>query len=252
MAQIRKNNSKAKLAAGEVVTALASADDPELIDFLGPAGFDAVWIEAEHGPVDHAQMGNLTRACDLWGMNSIVRVGWAEPNIIYRALDRGAQGVCVPHVNTRQEAELIVDSAKYVPVGHRGMSPNRQGYAVGDYLERANDETMIVVLIEDIKAVQNLDEILTVDHIDVFHVASSDLAQSMGLLGQQDSPQVRKIVDETVARILAAGRTAGTTVTAQTVGPYIDAGVRFFYYSIYHALMAAATGFLDTVKAAKR
>ena len=117
---LRVNHAKAKLAAGGVVTALGGVNDPDTADFLGQTDIDAIWIEAEHGGFDFSDIGDMTRACDLWGKTPLVRVGRAEANTIYRTLDRGAQGVVVPHVETRAQAELVVDSAKFAPIGHRG------------------------------------------------------------------------------------------------------------------------------------
>ena len=155
------------------------------IDALGPSNFDGVWLEGEHGPLDYADIGNLGRACDLWGMTSLARVRKAmdqvDENTIYRTLDRGVQGIIVPHVNTRAEAEMVVAASKFkndeFPMGRRGMFLSRQGFGVSDYYMKANHETMAVILIEDIIAVNNLPDILKVDHIDVFHVAFADLAQ---------------------------------------------------------------------------
>ena len=116
-------------------------------------------------------------------------------------------GICVPHVNTKAEAQNVVDGAKFAPIGHRGMFTSRQGYGVDDYFDVANSQTLVIVLIEDIVAVNNLDEILTVDNIDVFFVAPSDLATSMGLIGNLTHPDVQGTIDSALARIQAAGRT---------------------------------------------
>src|SRR5439155_1103601 len=96
---------KQKLAAGKIATILAGTNDPDLIDQLGPLDVDGIWLEGEHGGVDYADLGNLTRACDLWGMTSVVRVMDNDYSTIYRTLDRGAQGIVVPHVNNRAQAE---------------------------------------------------------------------------------------------------------------------------------------------------
>jgi len=173
---------KQKLAAGEQVYVVSGLNNADSIDQFGPVGFDGVWLEGEHGPVDFADIEDLTRACDLWGMTSIMRVNQNEQAIIYRAFDRGVQGVVVPHVNTREEAENVVAGGKFAPIGQRGLFRSRQSYGVADYLQKANDHTFLMVLIEDIVAVENLDEILEVDHIDVFFVAPSDLAASTRLL----------------------------------------------------------------------
>ena len=157
---IRSNRVKEKLAAGQVATILSGTNDPDLIDQFGTVGADGIWLEGEHGGVDYADLGNLTRACDLWGMTSIVRVMNNDYAIIYRTLDRGAQGIVVPHVNTRAEAEAVVEAGKFAPLGKRGMFTSRQGFGVGDYFKTANDQSLLIVLIEDIAAVRNLDAIL--------------------------------------------------------------------------------------------
>ena len=93
-------------------------------------------------------------------MTSIVRVNENRYGPIYRVLDLGAQGVCVPHVDTRDQAKAVADASKFYPVGKRGMTTSRQGYGASDFYERANDECLAIILIEDILAVNNLDEIL--------------------------------------------------------------------------------------------
>ena len=252
MSEIRTNNTKAKLKAGGTVIALGGVDSPEMVDLLGPSPVDAFWFEAEHGPVDYSHIGDLSRACDLWGKTSIVRVGWNEENIIYRTLDRGAQGIVVPHMKSRAIADEVVAAAKFAPVGRRGMWTSRQGYGVGDYLQRANDETMIVVLIEDYDALPHLDEILAVDQIDVFLVAQSDFSQSMGHIGNPGHPEARAAILETLSRIVDAGKVAGTNVTTESVGEYVELGVRFFYTNVSEWLASGAARFSDAIDGARK
>ena len=247
---IRPNRIKQKLAAGEsayVVGGLRHGDD---IDKFGPVGFDGGWLEGEHGPVDFADISDLTRACDLWGLTSIVRVYLNEQAVIYRSLDRGAQGIAVPHVNTKAEAENVVQGGKFAPIGQRGLFVSRQGYGVEDYLEVANDQTLLMVLIEDIVAVQNLDEILSVDHIDVFFVAPSDLAASMGLIGQTSHPEVQKTIDGALERIISAGRVAGHLTSTNTVEKYAEMGVRVLFTIADGWIDAGAKEFRSRAEAA--
>jgi 4-hydroxy-2-oxoheptanedioate aldolase len=248
---IRPNRVKQKLAAGDIACVVSGFTHPDDIDSFGPNGFDGIWLEGEHGAVDAAELGNLTRACDMWGMTSIVRINLNEQGLIYRTLDRGAQGIVVPHVNTKEEAQNVVDGGKFAPIGYRGMFTSRQGYGVDDYFDVANDETLMIVLIEDIVAIRNLDEILAVDHIDVFFVAPSDLATSMGHIGDLQNPEVQNTIDDALARIQAAGRTAGTLATNQTVTKYAAAGVRFFLTSIGAWLAAGASEFISRAEGAK-
>jgi 4-hydroxy-2-oxoheptanedioate aldolase len=99
---------------------------------------------------------------------------------------------------------------------------------VSNYFQKANDETLVVVLIEEVEAVQNLAEILTVDNIDVFFVAPSDLAQTMGYTGQPDHPEVRSVIEGAIRQIVAAGRTAGSLVSDDNLDHYHGLGARFF------------------------
>lgn len=252
MAKLRENRAKHKLQRGEVVTVISGYNSPDVIDYLGQFGFDAVWIETEHGPIDYADIPDMTRACDLWGMTSIVRVNQNVPGIIYRTFDVGAQGIVVPHVNTAQEARAVVEAGKFAPVGSRGMYGSRQSYGVSDYFARANDETLLVVLIEDIVAVRNLPEILKVDHIDVFFVAPSDLAQSMGLIGQLDHPEVVATIDKAIAQIVGAGRAAGALVNEATVEDAIKKGVRFIMTGWPAWVASGARSYLKKVASVSR
>ena len=120
MTELRVNKVKQSLAESKVVTVPMGPMSPELIEHFGPLGFDALWLEGEHGPVDFDNIPDLTRACDLWGMTPIVRVYQNEPAVIYRTLDLGAMGVCVPHINTKPEAEAVVQASKFAPMGMRG------------------------------------------------------------------------------------------------------------------------------------
>ena len=222
---------KRRLHEGKTVCVLSGHHNTDMIDFLGQFGPDGIWIETEHGPVTWEQIGDMTRACDLWNVASIVRVSANEPWLITRTLDRGASGIVIPHVSTKAEAEKVVESAKFGPIGLRGMFGSRRSYGVSDYFQKANEETLVTVLVEEMEAIHNLAEMLTVDNIDVFFVAPSDLAQTMGYTGQPDHPEVRKVIDQAIAQIAASGRTAGALVTDESFDHYVEVGARFLMMS---------------------
>jgi 4-hydroxy-2-oxoheptanedioate aldolase len=108
------------------------------------------------------------------------------------------------------------------------MYGGRQSYGVTNYFQRANEETLVVVLLEEIEAIHNLANMLTVEQIDVFFVAPSDLAQTMGHIGHHTHPEVQATIDRALAQIVAAGKIAGTLVDDNNVERYLAAGVRFF------------------------
>ena len=112
------------------------------------------------------------------------------------------------------------------------MATSRQGYGVNDYFLKANDESLLIVLIEDIIAVENLDEILKVDHIDVFFVAPNDLASTMGYIGRSTDKVVQNVIDETLLNISKSGRISGALVTNQNVEHYKSLGVKFLATNI--------------------
>ena len=227
MVELRKNKAKQTLNEGGIATIAMGNMSGDIIEFLGPLGFDGMWIEAEHGPFDFQDIPNLTRACDLWGLTSVVRLHLNLQGLIYRTLDLGAQAIVVPHVNTAAEAQNVVDGGKFHPIGKRGMATSRQGIGVDNYYPKANDETMLIVLIEDIVAIENIDEIVKVDGIDVFFIANGDLSQSMGLLGQYRHPDVLAAADRGYEAILGAGRHAGALVSDDNLDYYLERNIRF-------------------------
>ncbi|MEM7126439.1 MAG: aldolase/citrate lyase family protein [Chloroflexota bacterium] len=230
---MRGNRVKEKLEAGQMATVLSShSNSGDTIDLCGSLGLDGFWLEGEHGSVTWDQIGDLSRACDLWGMSSIMRIHENEAGRITRVLDRGVNGIVIPHVNTKEEAGRVVQSARFAPQGKRGMFSGRRAYGDPDYFQHANEELLVVILIEEIQAVENLAEILTVDHIDVFFVAPSDLAQTMGYIGRSDHPKVQETIDKALQQITAAGRTAGTLVTDDILERRVNAGARMLFYSM--------------------
>jgi 4-hydroxy-2-oxoheptanedioate aldolase len=115
-------------------------------------------------------------------------------------------------------------------------------------VQTANDHTLLVVLVEDIVAVGNLDDILDVDHIDVFFVAPTDLASSMGHMDNVNHPEVQQTIDETIARIQSRGRVAGTLTTDGNVEKYAADGVQFLFVSVGPWITAGAHAFMERAK----
>src|SRR5262249_8647385 len=246
-ATVRNNTAKRKLAAGTPVSVVAPTySAPGLVELLGRQGYDVIFIDCEHGPPSWDAVEDMVRAAELCDATPIVRVQSHDPSTITRALDRGAGGVQVPHVNTRAQAEAVVRHAKFAPIGHRGFAGGRSafGEVMHDYTRRANEETMVVVMLEEVEALKNLDDILETKHVDVFFVAPGDLAQSMGHPGQMDHPAVQAAIDDAVKRIRAAGRAPGVLSTPATVRRYLDLGALFLYVSLAAVLGPGTKDFL--------
>jgi 4-hydroxy-2-oxoheptanedioate aldolase len=213
-------------------------------------GFEAVFIDCEHGAPGWEDVENMVRAAELVDVTSIVRVQSNDPSTITRTLDRGAGGVQVPHINTREEAEAAVRAAKFAPIGHRGYAGGRASLGVtGNFTVHANAETMVIAMLEEVEALTNLDEILKVEHIDTFFIAPGDLAQSMGYPGQMDHPDVQAAVQDGVRRLRAAGRAPGVLATSGAIARrFIELGALFIYVSLGSLLQPGTRDFLAEFK----
>jgi 4-hydroxy-2-oxoheptanedioate aldolase len=248
---MRSNSLKHKLAAGQTATIVAPlAPSPGLVEFLGHLGFDGVFLDCEHGSSGWEDVENLVRAADLAGYSSVVRVERNDPATITRALDRGASGVQVPHINTAAEAEAAVQHVKFAPLGHRGWSGGRSAYGLdmADFAARANAETFLAIMLEEAEALDNLDDILRVEHIDVFFVAPGDLAQSMGHPGNMSHPAVTSAIDDALRRISAAGRTSGALITPENLDHHLELGVQYVYVGLTSLVAPATAAFLQRVR----
>ena len=153
---------------------------------MARAGFDWLVIDMEHTAIDTFQAQQMIQIIDLAGCVPLVRVGSNDPLLIKRAMDGGAHGIIVPMVNTPAEARRAVSAIRYPPAGTRGVGLSRaQGYGLGfrQYQIWAEEETILIVQIEHIQAVENLEEILAVEGVDGFIVGPYDLSGSLGRPG---------------------------------------------------------------------
>ena len=179
-------------------------------------GFDYVCIDALHGAVDYQTTVSLLQGIALGGSNPVVRVPWNEPGIIGRMLDAGAQGVIVPMVNTVADAEAVVRSCRYAPVGARSYGPTVVGLRHADYVSWATEHVAVIPMIETAEAVRNIDDILAVPGIDAVYVGPADLSLTLGLAprNNDDSPEFT----EALERVVSACRNRGVVPGAHCVG----------------------------------
>jgi 4-hydroxy-2-oxoheptanedioate aldolase len=231
-----KNRMKAKLAAGEPAFGLSvMIPSPQVVESAAGLGFDWVLIDCEHGTIGVETMELMIMAAEASGVTPIVRPPSNAAAHILQAMDRGAQGVQVPHVSDAEAARAAVQAVKFHPMGGRSLAAGTRasGYglrgAMGDFVAEANRETLVCVQIEDEAALPNVDEILRVEGVDVFFIGPSDLSQSMGFPGNPKAPRVAKAIEETLAKIVAAGKTPGMPATGEALQGAISKGVRYIY-----------------------
>ncbi len=204
---------KDKFRAGEVsIGSWMSMAHVSIAEILSRAGYDWVVVETEHTAIDVSEVLKLLIAIEGRGAIPLVRLAWNDPIQAKAVMDSGAAGVIVPMVNTRAEAELAVKSIKYPPQGFRGVGLARaQGYGVDfdAYMTHANQDSLLMLQIEHIDAVNNIEEILAVEGIDGTYIGPYDLSCSMGLPGQLNHPEVeaakKRVLEATKAHGLAPG-----------------------------------------------
>jgi 4-hydroxy-2-oxoheptanedioate aldolase len=247
---MRHNTIKAKIHSGEPAFGVSiMIPSPQLVEMIGALGFDWVMIDCEHGTISLESVELMVIAAEASGITPIVRPRSQDPGEILRVMDRGAMGVQVPHVNTAEDARRVVESVKYHPLGTRGLAagtrPSNYGFGLStsEYIQQANDQTLVCVQLEEVEALQNLDEILQVQGIDVFFVGPSDLSQSMGYPGQTSAPPVREAIEHTFAKIVAAGQVPGSAGNNEAIRDYVRQGCRYVYTHVPRLLASGAAEF---------
>lgn len=205
---MRTNKTKAKLQAGKnVYGAVVGFHSPDTIEILGSLGFDYVILDLEHEVFDELAIQHSIRAAESFDITPIVRVS-NDPDLILRLLDAGAQGVHVPRINTRQQAEAVVEACRFHPYGKRSFfAVGRNGnYGINlteeEYAKKSNAEVMIALQIEEEVGIKNIKEILAVPGVDLIQFGPKDLWQSMGM---PDRGLVWKIIDESIVQSINAG-----------------------------------------------
>lgn len=229
-----KNPLKELLKEGKpVVGVTVTVGHPEVASALATAGFDFFWFEMEHSPLTLESVREMLLATRGLPTVPIVRVPINEPWLPKRVLDLGALGVIFPFTSTRELAEQAAKSCKYPPAGIRGFGPglalSRWNLDAASYIRHANDNILVIVIIEQKQAIENLEEIASVAGIDVLFIGVNDLSFSLGVGGQPQHP----LVQEAVRKVLAAGKKHNLAVglpagSPEDINGRIREGFRFF------------------------
>src|SRR5258705_7606576 len=203
------NTAKQKLLDGkQVVGGTVFSPDPAMYCAMANAGFDFLWIEMQHSPLTYQEVARMIFACRGSAGMPFIRVPDATESVIQKATDIGAIGVIVPTVDTVEKAEAAVKGTKYPPFGRRSQGGGQYRELWGnDYRQTANDNMMVVIMIETPEGVANAEKIAAVPGIDVIFAASTDLGNFSG--HKQGEPAyealVTRIKDATLARGLKLG-----------------------------------------------
>ncbi|MFW9986093.1 MAG: HpcH/HpaI aldolase/citrate lyase family protein [Candidatus Odinarchaeota archaeon] len=209
-----------------------------IAEIMSMAGFDWLTVDMEHSVITIREAEELIRVIDLCGVVPLVRLSANDPVQIKRVMDAGAHGVIVPMVNSVAEAEQAVSAVRYPSQGTRGVGLARaQGYgsSFDKYLDWVNKESIVIVQVEHIDAVNNLEAILAVDGVDGFIVGPYDLSGSLGVPGQFEHPMMKEAMQRIETVGIASGKALGIHVVEPDVVEFkkrVEQGYRFIAYSL--------------------
>ena len=245
------NHALRQLRAGKLAIGLGlrQARTVDIAQIAHGCGFDWLFIDCEHNSMDLDTACQIATASLAVGVTPLVRVAGLEHWHASRALDNGAQGIVVPHVDSRAEAQRVASACRYPPLGHRSMGGGlpQLGFAtmaLGEAARVTNEETLVVVMIESPQGVANADEIASVRGIDALLVGTNDLCFEMGMPGQFNDPRVAEAYQRVIAACRKHGKFAGMggMYTPELLERHINMGVQLILSgSDFSLLMQAGT-----------
>ena len=244
---IRTNPIKTGLKAGKsYIGTFAKMTDASVVELFAYCGFDYFIVDNEHSQMSKESMLNLLRAADISGIIPIVRVRENSRSQILQALDAGALGIMVPETSTAAEVKHVIDSALYAPEGCRGYTASNRAAGYGnmdaaEYAKLANKNVMTIAYCETVEAIENLDAMLAVPHLDVLWIGPMDLSQALGVTGQPKHPKVVAAMDDIIARCRKAGIAVGTiSADAEVTQDLLRSGVQLIGLSSDQAMIVNA------------
>ena len=229
---MQRNAFKHDLAAGKLQIGLWSSLCSNIAaEIISDSGFDWILLDTEHSPNEIPDLVGQLQAMQASKTTPIIRPAWNDAVLAKRALDIGAQSLLFPYVQNAEEARRAVASTRYPPQGIRGVSvaarASRYGRTPG-YLTKANDEICVLVQVETRSALSEIEAIAAVEGVDGVFIGPSDLAASLGHVGNPQHPDVQAAIKDAVTRLKKVGKPAGMlTGNEEEARRYIDWGYLF-------------------------
>jgi 4-hydroxy-2-oxoheptanedioate aldolase len=253
---VRPNKIKQMWRDGKCVTlGWLSVSHGFTAEIMARQGFDALCIDMQHGLTDFSNVWPMMQAISQTDTVPVVRVPWNDPATIMRALDMGAYGIIVPLINTAEDAAKAVAACRYPPVGMRSAGPVRAvHYAGSDYLAQANNEIVLMAMIETKEGLDNLDAICATPGLDCVYIGPADLSYALGLPPRGDNPDPTHLA--TCDRIRDVGHKHGIKVAMHCASAAFAAGAvkrgfdLIMLTSDLNSMIAGARKQLDDLKAA--
>lgn len=243
MPEFQKNAFKHALAEGKLQIGLWSSLCSNIAaEIVSDSGFDWILLDTEHSPNEIPDLLQQLQAVQRGTATPIVRPAWNDAVLAKRCLDIGAQSLLFPYVQNADEARSAVIATRYPPQGIRGVSAGSRASRYGrvpGYLSKANDEICVLVQVETREALKELEAIAKVDGVDGVFIGPSDLAASLGHIGNPAHPEVQAAIKDAVTRLKAAGKPAGIlTGNEDEARRYIEWGYLFVAVGVDVGLLA--------------
>ena len=226
---------------GTMVTTFAS---PDIARILKNCGFDFFIVDCEHGAFTTREVANIIAEARGIGMSALVRIPEMRREHALKFMEMGASGLLLPNTETAEQARMLVDCAKYAPMGHRGVSlsrPHTDFMKVDgqSYMRKSNDETILMCQIESRLGVENVEDILATPGIDVGFIGPNDLTQDYGLLGQFTHPDIVAAIERVIAAARRHGKWAGAHFGgAEPLKPWLKRGMKMNMWNSDNGLLA--------------
>ena len=205
--RVKKILREGGLALGAYTGGIA---DPQIVEIIGHAGFDAAFIDMEHTSFDLRDVQLMVMAAERVGITPIVRTPGFDPAFILRLLDMGVQGIQLPHVSDARAAREAVKAVRYAPEGERGMAGASRAAEFGKipvtaHMEQSNREITLAVMIEDLPSLDEIDAIASTEGIDIVAVGPSDMSRALGVSGTANHPKLVAVVERVAAAVQKGG-----------------------------------------------
>jgi 4-hydroxy-2-oxoheptanedioate aldolase len=254
--KMRTNRVKENLRAGKPSFGVGTLwSSPEVVEFCGYHGFDWLWIDLEHGAIDLHDLAHMVRAADASGMVAIGRLPQTrDPEVVLRYMETGLGGIITSHTHCKEDIEFAVRAIKYPPVGIRSAGVMRPanwgvGWPSAEYYAWANENTIVMALVEDQEGIENLDEILSVDGLDAVVIGYGDLSLTTGHPGNRYHPEVADLGKLGTQKVLASGVALQVTVQdGEGARKAVEDGALMIRCSIPSVLGAAVETWLDKAR----
>ena len=206
-----ENRVKKVMRAGDLaIGTYVTLSDPQVVEIIGLAGFDAAFIDMEHTTFDLSMVERMVLSAELVGITPIVRVPGNDPSLILRLLDLGTQGIIIPHVEGVEGARRAVEAVRYPPLGHRGAAGGTRAARFGtvpwdEHCEQSNREVLLSVMVEDARGIDDIEKIAALDGIDLVAVGPNDFSEYMGIRDPND-PRLKVRLKELADQVRKIGK----------------------------------------------